>query len=142
MNNKKGFCLLELIVAILILMTLFFLSQGGLGQVIDLLHVRSVAQKLALNLHYLRNNALALSQDGICYFFNNRYVLKLKRYDGNEDVLREVKMPSDVHISGAKKVGFKSNGHSSFSGTVILKTKRGYEKKVMVAVATGRIRIE
>ena len=142
MNKQKGFCLLEVIVVTIILAALYAISSSGLGRVVDLLHVRGEAQKLALNLHYLRNKVLALSQDGTCYFFNDKYVLKLKKYDGIEFVIREVMLPNDIYILENKKIGFKPSGRPSFSGTITLKTKRGYEKKIMVAVATGRIRIE
>lgn len=142
MNIKKGFSLIEIIIVVSIICTLYFVVSINLVNTIELLRIKNEAQKLALNLQYLRNNSLSFSQDGICYLYGNRYVLKVKKYNGSENILREVLLNENINISGQGKIGFKYNGNPLFSGTVILKNKKGFERKVIVAVATGRIRIE
>ena len=74
--------------------------------------------------------------------YQDYYVLKMKKYDGTEEVYKTIKIPEKINISGINKLGFKNNGNALYSGTVIMRTIKGNQKKILVAVATGRIRIE
>lgn len=142
MKNKNGFTLIEVIVVISIICLLYLGIGNSLIRIIDLLHLKNEAQKLALNLHNLRNTTLRLSQDGVCYFYGDNYTLKIRNYDGEEEIIRQVELPKNISMSGSTKLGFKFNGNALYSGTVIMKTSMNFQKKIIVAVATGRIRIE
>jgi len=82
MNNKKGFTLVEMIVVVSIISLIYLGINNTLVNIINIFQLKNEAQKLALNLHNLRNNCLRLSEDGICYLYQDYYVLKMKKYYG------------------------------------------------------------
>lgn len=161
LRNQKGFTLLELIVVILILGILAAAVAPSVGRIVGGVGIKSEALEFAEAVRYTQSRALSEGQ----YFY-----LKLNRNTGyykvyalledesgniyedirKEDTVDDVvagitsSFPPDPDDGSWTVITYMPTGATSQTGagTITFRSENGDTVKVIVALGTGRVRVE
>ena len=145
-NRDKGFTLIELMVALMIISILFGLSLNGLDNLIQYNKLATAAVVLSSELKLTQSRAF---YEGVYYkieFYATFNCPTLNKYK----IFKESELCKEVKLEGVElfktnftnnKVFFYPNGVPSQGGTVTLKNKRGKILYVIMTPVTARVRI-
>jgi prepilin-type N-terminal cleavage/methylation domain-containing protein len=137
----KGFTLPELLLVLALIALV-----SGLLTVPGILFRDTLAERARLNelvsmIRLARTQAMTESTPHMIYFTNNDIILKKENIAGAEIMVKTWPWPKEFSLQNNISLGFNAQGHPSESGTLILLDKKGREKRIAVAVGTGRVRV-
>lgn len=150
MDNQRGFTLIELICCIALLGILSFIAVPGIMESIDKWILDSTAKEIVEDIRWAQHLAITGHMD---YYFDvnisNSYY-RIKSRFRNEPTIKRVNFnPNIIDIvcnfeshGVYKRLSFSPTGIPSRTGTIDLKSKRGREATITVAVGTGRVMIK
>lgn len=146
MRDEKGFTLIELIIVLLIISLITAAFLPFLARAKESMDLRTASSKLAADLRYVQQRCISGDTGGkaalILERAENRYIIKTS--DENEIV----ELPSNIEIKyitidegDNSKVTFSKFGRPSKGGTVVLHNSFNRHYSIVVAPATGIIRV-
>jgi len=133
-RGKKGFTLIELLIVIVIIGILLGLMYIPSRNSIDSIRERSAINMLVSLIRSTRVDAMNESQDHTLLFQDKTVRIN----DGSS--VKTISLPESLTLKDTASIGFNSAGHPIQSGTIVFINKKGVERRIAVAVGTGRVR--
>lgn len=143
-RQHRAFTLIELLIILVVLVLATTFWANFRGQVMAR-QLETAALLIRSELLYAKSMSMQLAIPHQVAFQPRRVLV----YEGDRQVHNQ-KLPGNIEIKettfrsrlGRNRVKFGLNGAPSPGGSVTLRAPNGKEKKVVVAVVSGRIRIE
>lgn len=150
LNRSGGFTLLELVVVILILAVMALAVAPIIGQVIGGVGIKSEALQLSEDIRYTQHKALSEGQMFRLMLNTSTKQYQVYPLDDTADIRKEIAMgdtvagisstfPTDESIT---YITYLPTGSPSQAGTITLTNDSGGTISVIVALGTGRVRVE
>jgi Tfp pilus assembly protein PilE len=143
-NRAAGFTLIEVMTLILVLGLIIGIITPGFSNLLSNVRLETTARLMYGNFLKARQLTLSRHQEHGIFFddINNKYYI----IDKNDSFLEEINLDNgitykEIAFGGDKKMHFGVMGTAD-NGHVVLKNSTGVEYKIIVAPATGRVRIE
>jgi prepilin-type N-terminal cleavage/methylation domain-containing protein len=111
---KKGFTLIELLLTLGVLLFFFLIVTQGLTVYQHSVQTQELADLIITDLNFIRSQALTSGRDSYLDFQSNSY----SGYSAAQIIFQRT-VPSPYKLNKLK-LGFKSNGHPAYSGTIII----------------------
>jgi prepilin-type N-terminal cleavage/methylation domain-containing protein len=152
-GSNKGFTLLELIVVSSILGIICLIIVPNLSGMNEQWILRSTAYMLANDIRRIQSHSIKESSSYKLDLYTNEFYYRLKENSPLGEQLKLVRFDSriaDVKANfnkgtdlsyGLHTISYNSTGAPDRAGTVLIKSRNGYEIRVTVDVATGRVRV-
>lgn len=142
-KRNKGFLLLELCLAVSILLTLVGLTVIPPGSPAEKMHLEALTREMAWDLAAVRQHAVGNNGSGPIWKLSVRQqeyvVLAGTRIIKRRSYEKDVKLCSTAY---RKDFYFDEQGRPKGNQMkIVLQGRCGYEKKIVIAAQTGRIRM-
>ncbi|MFA5878973.1 MAG: type II secretion system protein [Candidatus Margulisiibacteriota bacterium] len=137
-NAKKGYVLLELIIALFIISLLLASLFVAINQLTQKANVNLFSQQVYHELCYARNLAITKDQDITCLVINN--LIQIKSADV---IIKNIIIPYGISVSSSVPfLGFKgATGFTKFAGTLTI-NKGNFSKAISLGVGFGKIQLK
>lgn len=139
--NRKGFTLIELMMALCIMAAVFSIALSGFG-IIKAVEEKSSVDELIAELKFAKNDSQIKERENEFEFFQDesRYLIKRGEIGVNEE--REERFLSgDLKFFNNAIFRFSKNGTPSISDTVFIKRDNEVIYEVTLSVGTSQIRL-
>ncbi|HZJ57328.1 MAG TPA: type II secretion system protein [Clostridia bacterium] len=149
MKSSRGFTLIELICVIAILGILAFIAIPAITDTLDKWTLDSTAQQIMEDIRLAQHLTIT---NAISHYFEldtkNRFY-RIKSIAMRDPTIKTIEFsPSIASISSTlknegnlKRLTFAATGIPGQTGSIVLRTKKGKEKTITIAVGTGRVAI-
>lgn len=143
---RRGFTLIEILVTLLVFGLLLSLSVLTFSRFLDSLKLNGTAKQVASDLRLSQEKAMAEHTMYQIAFEKEKstYVIgKDDLFEGGKVEIKTIELPRRLYFEKSKTIKFAASGFPppGGSGTVVIRTKSGGSKKVIVS-SVGRVRIE
>ena len=122
MGREMGFSLSELLAVVALIGIAIAIGIPIVNEQVRIAEVRAVADDLALHLRAART--IAVTKHTTIRFTVDVDPINEFRYDGNDGVTKEIKMPGRVRIAPASSrlINFKRNGSVDVGSSIIVES--------------------
>ncbi|NPV44651.1 MAG: prepilin-type N-terminal cleavage/methylation domain-containing protein [Firmicutes bacterium] len=144
MKTQPGFTLIELVLTICILGFLVSIVIPNFKGTLEDYRLKNAAMEIASEIRLIQQRAISEGDIfKIIFDLNNRDRYHVAR---GTRILKTAYLPDGVilegtSLGGGHQIVFTESGAPVPAGSITLKNKRGERRYVIVAVATGRVRI-
>jgi prepilin-type N-terminal cleavage/methylation domain-containing protein len=150
LGHLKGFTLIELICVIAILGILAFIAIPTITTSLDKWVLESTAKQIMEDIRWTQHLAIT---NAISHYFeldiDNRFY-RIKSIALREPTKKTIEFsPNIASISSTlktegkyKRLTYSATGIPTQTGSIVLKSKKGKEKTITIAVGTGRVTIK
>jgi|GEM_PF-1266013 len=150
LNRSGGFTLLEIVLVVLILGILALVTAPVIGRVVGGMGIKTEALKLAEDIRYAQHAALGEGTNFQLALNKSTGTYRVYPLEDNTDIRKEASMgdsvtgiSSDFYNSGDMTyITYLPTGSPNEAGTVTLTNQSGGSVSVIVALGTGRVRVE
>ncbi|MBU0580625.1 MAG: hypothetical protein KKA19_05565 [Candidatus Margulisbacteria bacterium] len=139
MKISSGFTLLELIVISAIISLLVVLILFPAKSLKDSITEKSSLHYLVSILRNCRQQAIAESTNIKIEFQKNEVILKKENTSGQTNTFKTIPLPQGLKLQKPVQIGFNSRGFPIQSNSIIFINNKGKERRITLAVGTGRI---
>lgn len=150
LNRRGGFTLMELVLSVLILGVLTLVAAPVIARAFGGIGAKSEAQKLCEDIRYVQHTALTEGRSVTLVLDTDTRQYRVYPLDDTTDIRRDVTLDECVEgisstfpMSGTVTyINYLPTGSPSQAGTVTLSHSGGGTVSVIVALGTGRVRVE
>jgi prepilin-type N-terminal cleavage/methylation domain-containing protein len=153
LNRTGGFTLLEIVLVVLILAILATVAAPVIGRVVGKAGIKAEALKLCEDIRYAQHSALSEGQYFQLALNKSTGAYRVYPLADGADIRKDVEMgdnvtgisatfPVDADDTDITYITYLSTGSPSVAGTITLSESSGGTISVIVALGTGRVRVE
>ncbi len=142
---RKGFSLIEIIIAISIIAILFGFSISTLLGLSESISLSVAAREIATQLRLSQGLAQSMHKNHIIEFSksSSKYSVLRREYDGRTEIYKTFNLPKGINFKEDKTFEFSASGFPlpSKFGTITIESFRGGKRSIIVS-SVGRVRIQ
>lgn len=142
---RSGFTLVELLIAVALILMICLAGILRLGDSIQENELSAAALALAADLHFLRQLSAnsPVGAGGPIYSMSFDHAGgQAYQINAGVKIIKRISMPASVTIKNSPRpIGFSSSGSPSQGQTIMLQSRRGKIRYVILAAVSGRVRV-